>query len=212
MNKTLLLSIVVIFLLITGFAFNNFRTSDQSSNQNQTSSNLTQISSASPQSSSINCSGKPIAQLTEGPYYTANSPQKPDLTEPGIPGEKLVLTGYVLDTSCQPIPGAWIDFWQSDGEGNYDNSGYKLRGHQFSDANGRYALTTVIPGEYPGRTPHIHFKIRSSANSPIITSQLFVPGVAGNETDTIYDESLLISNVQQTTEGKSADSNFVIEN
>jgi protocatechuate 3,4-dioxygenase beta subunit len=216
MSKNLLILIGIVFLLVVGFfGFRNFAASDQATtpqSQNiQASAAPAQSVNTSTESASVNCSGRSIPALAEGPYYTPNTPQKVDLTETGIPGEKLVLTGYILDTGCKPIANAWIDFWQANGEGNYDNLGYKLRGHQFSDANGRYTLTTVIPGEYPGRTPHIHFKIRASENSPVITSQLFIPGVAGNETDTIYDESLLISNIQQTADGKSANFNFVIE-
>ncbi len=206
-GRSLLILIGIGFLLVVGFfAFRNFI----SPNQETVSQNPDQSTQSA--SSPINCSGKPIAQLTEGPYYKPNTPEKADLTEEGIPGEKLVLTGYVLDTDCKPVADAWLDFWQADGAGDYDNSGFKLRGHQFTDSNGKYTLTTVIPGEYPGRTPHIHFKIRASETSTNITSQLFIPGVSGNETDTIYDQSLLISNIRQTDEGKTANFNFVVGN
>src|SRR5437773_2103220 len=80
------------------------------------------------------CSGTITPAVTEGPYYKAGSPERTDLLEAGIPGTKLVITGYVYDRNCQPIAGAWLDFWQADGNGQYDNSGYKLRGHQFTDA------------------------------------------------------------------------------
>jgi hypothetical protein len=69
--------------------------------------------------------------------------------------------GTVYDVKGDPIPGAWLDFWQADGAGRYDNTGFQFRGHQFTDAAGRYVLKTVISGEYPGRTPHIHVKLRS---------------------------------------------------
>jgi protocatechuate 3,4-dioxygenase beta subunit len=103
---------------------------------------------------------EPTSPTTEGPYYTADTPERTSLTEPGVVGTKLVLTGYVLDTDCTPIPGAWLDFWQADGNGQYDNTGYRLRGHQFTDDDGRYYLETVIPGLYPGR-PHIHVKSKA---------------------------------------------------
>jgi len=44
-------------------------------------------------------------------------------------GTRLVVEGVVLSTACTPIPGALIDFWQADDRGEYDNSGYRLRGH-----------------------------------------------------------------------------------
>src|SRR5262245_5398486 len=85
---------------------------------------------------------------TEGPYYKRNSPQRTSLLEPGITGTKIVITGFVLATDCQPIAQALVDFWQADAQGGYDNAGYRLRGHQFTDAAGRYTLETVIPGLY----------------------------------------------------------------
>jgi len=101
-----------------------------------------------------------------------------------------VLTGYVVSRSCQPIANAKLDFWQADGSGNYDNSGYTLRGWQLTDANGAYRLETVIPGLYPGRTEHIHFKV--TVNGTTYTSQLFFPGVSQNEGDSIYSPQMLV--------------------
>src|SRR5437867_795923 len=132
-----------------------------------------------------------IVELTEGPYYKANPPQNATLRTAGVPGTPLTLTGYVVSKSCQPIANAKLDFWQADGNGNYDNSGYTLRGWQLTDANGAYRLETVIPGLYPGRTEHIHFKVTVSGQT--YTSQLFFPGVAQNEGDSIYSSRMLVT-------------------
>lgn len=132
----------------------------------------------------------PLVTLTEGPYYKANPPQNATLRTVGVTGTPLTLTGYVVSKSCQPIAGAKLDFWQADGSGNYDNSGYTLRGWQLTDANGAYKLETVIPGLYPGRTEHIHFKV--TVNGQTYTSQLFFPGVSQNEADSIYSSQMLI--------------------
>src|SRR5256885_10509327 len=127
-----------------------------------------------------------LVELTEGPYYKANPPQNATLRTAGVAGTPLNLTGYVVSKSCQPIANARLDFWQADGNGNYDNSGYTLRGWQLTDANGAYRLETVIPGLYPGRTEHIHFKV--TVNGRTYTSQLFFPGVAQNEGDSREEE------------------------
>ena len=156
------------------------------------------------------CSGVLTTAQTEGPYYSPGTPERTSLLEEGMPGTVLVLTGYVYDENCQPIPGAWLDFWQADANGAYDNSGFRLRGHQYTDSSGRYTLTTVIPGEYPGRTPHIHVKVQAP-EGPVITSQLYVPGAAGNTTDRIYNEALLLQNVQQSGGQTTATFNFVID-
>ena len=130
------------------------------------------------------------------------------MLEPGIPGTKLTLTGYVLTADCQPIPGARVDFWQADGTGAYDNTGYKLRGYQLTDDQGRYSLETVIPGLYPGRTRHIHVKVQAP-NGPVLTTQLYFAGEASNRTDSIFDPQMVL-NLQDDKDGKTAQFNFVL--
>ena len=147
-------------------------------------------------------------ELTEGPYFTANSPERASLLEDGTVGTKLVITGYVYTTDCQPVANALLDFWQADANGVYDNSSYNFRGHQFSDANGYYQLTTVVPGIYTGRTEHIHVKIQAP-NGKLITSQLFFPDVAENDTDRIFDQGLLLA-IQESSDGQRAQFNFVV--
>ncbi|MER3420324.1 MAG: hypothetical protein C4290_07295 [Chloroflexota bacterium] len=80
---------------------------------------------------------------TEGPYYKAGSPGRTTLWEPGMGGTRLLITGSVVDTDCRPIAGAWLDFWQADDAGRYDNDGYTLRGHQYTDEHGRFTLETT---------------------------------------------------------------------
>ncbi len=145
---------------------------------------------------------------TEGPYYKPNSPERTSLLEPGMGGTKLVVTGYVLTTDCRPIAKAWLDFWQADDKGAYDNTGYRLRGHLFTDESGRYTLATIVPGEYPGRTEHIHVKIQPP-NGSLLTTQIYFPGVAANDRDSIFNPALL-ADVQDTAQGKVATFNFVV--
>lgn len=210
MNNRILVGILITGALIIGGFFLWRNPTTQSSSQTLE----TQQISDSTQSGDIRllgseCTGKVTSTLTEGPYYKTGSPVRTNLREEEIPGEKLTLTGFVFDQDCKPIANAWLDFWQADGEGNYDNQGFKLRGHQFTEAKGKYILETVIPGEYPGRTPHIHVKVRANENSPIITSQLFLPGTSQNQTDSIFNEALVM-NVKDTIDGKVATFNFVI--
>jgi protocatechuate 3,4-dioxygenase beta subunit len=158
---------------------------------------------------SPSCSGKATPALTEGPYFKPGSPERTSLLEPGMAGTRLVLTGRVLNRSCQPVTGAVLDFWQADASGSYDNSGYRLRGHQATGAGGSYTLTTVIPGEYPGRTEHIHVKV-GAPGRPVLTTQLFFPGVARNSSDSIFDPALLVSLTDGTAGAKSASYDFVM--
>src|SRR5256886_17055777 len=150
-----------------------------------------------------------LVELTEGPYYKANPPQNATLRTAGVAGTPLTLTGYVVSTSCQPIAGAKLDFWQADGNGNYDNAGYTLRGWQLTDANGAYRLETVIPGLYPGRTEHIHVKV-TPAGGQTYTTQLFFPGVSQNSNDSIYAANMLINLSSATATPRSGTFNFIV--
>lgn len=128
---------------------------------------------------------------TEGPYYTPSSPLKRDLRGDG-PGDALVLSGFVLTRQCQPLSGALVDLWHADNGGQYDNAGFRFRGHQFTDAQGRYQFITRIPGFYPGRTRHFHVKVRAG-NRTVLTTQLYFPDErAANQRDGIFDNSLLM--------------------
>ena len=97
---------------------------------------------------------------TEGPYFTPNSPLKRDFAADSPRGTRIAVAGFVLDTACRPQPAALVELWHADADGRYDNDGFRLRGHQFTDAEGRYRLDTIVPGLYPGRTRHIHAKIQ----------------------------------------------------
>jgi protocatechuate 3,4-dioxygenase beta subunit len=154
------------------------------------------------------CNGTLTPALTEGPYYKAGSPERSSLLETGMSGTKITITGYVYDKNCQPISHAWLDFWQADAAGVYDNSGYRLRGHVYTDASGKYQIETVIPGEYPGRTEHIHVTLQAPGG-PMLTTQIFFPGVARNSSDAIFNQALVV-NLQDTTTGKIATLDFVL--
>lgn len=135
------------------------------------------------------CGGRATLSQTEGPYFKPRSPLRASLIEPGIDGERLRLTGRVTTKACQPVANAMLEFWQADAAGAYDNSGYRLRGHQLADAEGRFDLTTIMPGRYPGRTRHIHVKVAAPGGRPL-TTQLYFPGDPGNARDGIYRREL----------------------
>jgi protocatechuate 3,4-dioxygenase beta subunit len=128
---------------------------------------------------------------TEGPYFTPDSPERALLREEGMAGTPIVLTGFVLTWSCRPVPSALVDLWHADDDGEYDNAGYRLRGHQFTDAEGRYRFETIVPGLYPGRTRHFHVKFQA-AGGPVLTTQLYFPGEPGNDRDRLFDAALLL--------------------
>ncbi len=141
--------------------------------------------------SSAGCAAKP--ELTEGPYFVDEKLNRSDVrtdTSNGTAkaGAPLFLTfnvSRIKSKACSPLAGAQVDVWQCDASGIYSDAsdpGFNtrgqnfLRGYQVTNANGSAAFTTLIPGWYPGRATHIHFKIRgktAAGASFDFTSQLF---------------------------------------
>jgi protocatechuate 3,4-dioxygenase beta subunit len=145
---------------------------------------------------------------TTGPFFRPQSPLKNDFREPGVKGIPVRLSGVVLNRKGQPIAGALLDFWHADANGEYDFEGFRCRGHQFADANGRYVLETIVPGLYPGRTRHYHVRLQA-ANGPILSTQLYFPGEARNASDSLFRPDLLLK-IRETGSVHLAGFNFVL--
>ena len=152
------------------------------------------------------CGEKPerTPAQTAGPFYTPDSPRRGSLVEPGSKAERLVLIGVVLSPQCKPVANALLDFWHCDEAGEYDNRGFRYRGHVLADAQGRYTLETIVPGEYPGRTRHIHVKVQAPGGR-VLTTQLYFPDEPGNRSDGIYRRQLTI---QVARSGRQRDAKF----
>ncbi|MEA5358613.1 dioxygenase [Amycolatopsis sp., V23-08] len=150
----------------------------------------------------------PTPEQIEGPYFKPNSPERTSLVTPGTQGTRLTLTGYVFGLACLPVDRALLDFWQADVNGAYDNTGYTFRGHQYTNAQGAFTLSTIVPGLYPGRTRHIHVKVQAPGR-PILTTQLYFPNEPRNNTDSIFDARLLMT-VRDNGSAKEAAFDFVL--
>ena len=135
---------------------------------------------------------EPTIHQTDGPFFKPKSPQRADLVEPDTKGRLFELTGQVLTRSCQPVAGALVDLWHADELGEYDNRGFRYRGHVFADAKGRYHFRTIMPALYSGRTRHYHVKVQARAQ-PVLTTQLYFPGdAAANRRDRLFRNELLM--------------------
>jgi protocatechuate 3,4-dioxygenase beta subunit len=130
---------------------------------------------------------------TPGPYYVDEKLLRSDIrsdptdgtVKEGIPLALTLHVSSIAKGACAPLVGAIVDVWQCDAHGVYSDAvdplfnttGKKfLRGHQITDQHGVVRFTTIYPGWYPQRTPHIHYKIRSpeSAKSPYeFTGQMY---------------------------------------
>lgn len=131
--------------------------------------------------------GQVTARQTEGPFFKTDTPQRNSFTNTPT----LVVTGLVLTRDCKPLKGALLDFWHADEHGEYDNRGYRYRGHQFTDDEGRYRLETIVPAAYPGRTRHIHVKVQPPGGR-VLTTQLYFPGDPGNARDSLFRDDLVM--------------------
>lgn len=166
------------------------------------------------------CVAKP--QQTEGPYFIDEKLNRSDIrsdpsdgsVKPGVPLRLVFNVSQINGSSCQPLSGAIVDLWHCDALGVYsdvtDSSfntvGKKfLRGYQVTDANGRVRFITIYPGWYPGRTVHIHFKIRANFPSQQgyeFTSQLYFDDAI---TDKIHRKSPYADKGQRTTNNDGDD-------
>jgi protocatechuate 3,4-dioxygenase beta subunit len=125
----------------------------------------------------LNCVVRPAQ--TEGPYFVDRRlnradirPDPSDRTVPaGDPFAVIMAVHRVSGSSCAPLANAHVDLWQCDAlgvysdvrdfQGRFDTRGkHFLRGYQLTGTDGLARFTTVYPGFYEGRAPHIHFKVR----------------------------------------------------
>jgi len=183
----------------------------------------TQTATAAP----VSCVVTP--EETEGPYFVDEMLNRSDITsdptdgsvKEGVPLRLTLTVSSVNGATCTPVAGANVDMWHCDADGVYsdvsggagqpDTTGQKfLRGYQVSDQNGQVVFQTIFPGWYSGRTPHIHFKVRTNDGLEF-TSQLFFDdaiidavyaqapysenGAADttNATDNIFSSDLVVS-------------------
>jgi protocatechuate 3,4-dioxygenase beta subunit len=160
-----------------------------------------------------NCVVRP--EQTEGPYFVDDRLNRSDIrsdpstgaVKQGVPLQLAFQVSQVSDGACTPLSDAIVDVWHCDAEGIYSDVsdrrshtvGQKfLRGYQTTDANGIVRFTTIYPGWYPGRTVHIHFKIRAnsaSQQSYEFTSQLYFDDAI---TDQVYEQPPYTAGEQRT--------------
>lgn len=150
----------------------------------------------------------------EGPFYTDNPPIKDDgiIAGPNEPGQRIRISGRVTNLDCsEMLAGTIIDVWHANDAGQYDNTGYNLRGQVIANAQGFYMFETILPGKYLNgskyRPSHIHFKI-TPPGFPTLTTQLYFKGdtsiaedAAASITSGQYDASHRIIPLTESVEG-----------
>lgn len=174
-----------------------------------------------------------LARMTEGPFYPAagwraaqGRDWDADLTRVAAAdparralGEHLALRLQVRDGAGRRVDGCEVEIWQCDALATYHHPrvaaeridrGFQGFGAGRSDGEGRVAFRTIRPVPYPGRTPHVHVKLRHPAFGEV-TSQLFVEGDAGNDRDGLWrslpaeDRAVLALRLQPAAGADAAD-------
>jgi protocatechuate 3,4-dioxygenase beta subunit len=139
---------------------------------------------------------------TEGPFYPNKLPLDTDNDllivndniTPAV-GEVTHLSGRILDAKGEPVRNALVEIWQVDGKGIYIHTDCPNRkehdenfqgfGRFLTASTGEYYFRTVKPVPYPGRTPHVHFKVKKGGKE-LLTTQCYIKGEALNNRDGIF--------------------------
>jgi protocatechuate 3,4-dioxygenase beta subunit len=150
-----------------------------------------------------------LGELT-GPSFGAEilRPGDADLTTnagTGSPalGERIIVSGRVLEQDGRPVPHTLIEVWQCNAAGRYNHvsdahdapldPNFLGAGRMLTDAEGRYQLVTIRPGAYPWRNhynawrpAHIHFSLFGPAYATRLVTQMYFPGDPLLELDGIF--------------------------
>jgi protocatechuate 3,4-dioxygenase beta subunit len=138
-----------------------------------------------------------LSEVT-GPVYGHDKvlPEEADLTRQheGEPlGERVIVTGRVLDENARPVPNTLVEIWQSNAAGRYRHHSdqhpapldpnFTGAGRTITDAEGRYRFLTIKPGAYPWRNhpnawrpAHIHFSLFGPSFVTRLVTQMYFPG------------------------------------
>jgi protocatechuate 3,4-dioxygenase beta subunit len=169
---------------------------------------------------------------TEGPFYPDRLPADDDNDlvavkgQSGIArGEILLLAGTVTDLAGRPLAGARVEIWQCDAGGRYHHSrdsasaapdpNFQGWGQLVTGADGAHRFRTIRPVPYPGRTPHIHFKVSGKA-IPTLVTQMYVDGEPGNARDGLFnsldprERAAVTVRVNKAPDGKALAARFDI--
>jgi protocatechuate 3,4-dioxygenase beta subunit len=169
---------------------------------------------------------------TAGPFYPREFPADGDNDLVAVKGrsglakgEILLLAGAVMDVSGRPLAGARVEIWQCNAFGRYHHPGdgssapldpnFQGWGEFVTGADGDYRFRTIKPVPYPGRTPHIHFRI-SGRGVPELVTQMYLEGEPGNERDGLYGwlepraRAAVTVRLDKSTDGKALAGRFDI--
>lgn len=212
LSFTVLLITCMAFISLPQSSFGQTETTNANANANQTPAAI-----QSSQVRGLITPCKLTDSTAQGPEYKGGPPLRTgqDFSK-GIPGQRLVLSGKVLNVAtCKPVQGAVLDLWQSNSTGDYDYKGYYLRGKIVTDKDGKYVLDTVYPTRIRETTEegnitrpsHVHV-IVGVPGQPLITTQVYFED---QPKDSFLKDSLIVKPVTAANGAKIAHFDFVVE-
>lgn len=139
-------------------------------------------------SGSGSCTTSPVEEAGPFPTHTPSSLVTSDIVSDrtGVP-LTIKITISNSKASCAALSGAIVDIWHCDASGNYSEYGgsgmqssnytsvHFLRGRQISNASGLVTFTSIFPGWYSGRAPHIHVHVYSADGTTLLITQIAFP-------------------------------------
>jgi protocatechuate 3,4-dioxygenase beta subunit len=148
----------------------------------------------------------PTASQTKGPFYPIPDIEKQkhfdaDLTRlsddsPFADGEQIVIKGIVVDVDEKPLDNVFVEVWQACATGRYNHPqdkndrpadpNFQYWARMLTPAEGSFSFRTIQPGKYPGRTPHIHYRILAPGRPELVTQMYFDAHTDENRKDGIY--------------------------
>jgi|SRR5579864_3870307 len=142
---------------------------------------------------SCNGSRKPTPATREE-FYRPDAPERTWLRTTGVTGTPLRVSGAVIGLRCGVIKGARVEFWQADAHGQYDLTGFRLRGQQRTTAKGEFQVETIVPGAPAGRAERLHVRVTPPDHAALST-EWFFPDDPARATDQSYRSELLLKAV-----------------
>jgi len=151
---------------------------------------------------------KPTTAVPDDQTFRAGAPERTALADRDASGQRLTISGTVSGVVCGPIKGARVEFWQADAHGVYDVTGFRLRGYQLTDTDGRYHVETIVPAAAAGRARHVNARVQATGK-PGLTTALYFPDDPDNSRDPIFRPELTMKTTPAPG-GLAATFNFVL--
>ena len=152
---------------------------------------------APPTASATKCPFYPIPDIDKQKYFDADLTRL-DEKSPVADGEQIVVQGLVLDMDDRPLESVIVEVWQACASGRYNHPqdrndrpadpNFQYWAKMLTGADGAFAFRTIHPGKYPGRTPHIHYRVIAPKRPELVTQMYFESQSEYNKKDGIYME------------------------